>query len=514
MSYHRQSTFKSIKPQNILIVRPDVMGDVILMIPFIHTLKQNFPKAKITVMVRAYSADILQNHPFVDELIIDRYAGGQIRSIRDFWDYVTFIQNKQFDTVFFLYLEWFYALLCFFAKIPVRIGDGNKVLIRPFLTHAVNQSFRNLAKHEVEQNCDFIRAIKPDFVFDPTIQIALDPVCKKKAMRLLETAGLTKNQKFIGIHPSTGHGNRAWLPRKYARLIELIYLKSDYQVVLTGAGAKDEKVADEILSLCKVKPINLVNQTTLDELKWVIQKCAVFIGTDTGPTHLATALKVPILSISTTKFIKSLRWGPWQSLSYVITKSEECPYACNPFVCKRDNCLEAIKPFDVYRKLEKLLEQAQKNSVFDLKEARNEWFRASIRLGFYLDTSEPKTLESAWRLHQLLKKNLLLHYFICSSPQIAFLLQQKYFIVDDLIQVIPMTHPLALIRYINQKDISILHLFNPQIGSRRSFKPNFYWKMIQAFSALNMYVPPILIYKNDFLLTSTDMIETYLHSFR
>ena len=105
----------------------------------------------------------------------------------------------------------------------------------------------------------------------------------------------TTDQKMVLIHPSYGRGNRAWIPDRYVSLINMIHQKTAYRVVLTGTD-QDRDINDYVYSQSDTKPINLTGKTSLKELVSVIACCDGVIGAETGPLHLAWALKKPVVS--------------------------------------------------------------------------------------------------------------------------------------------------------------------------------------------------------------------------
>src|SRR5580765_494799 len=98
----------------ILVVRTDRLGDVLLTTPVSTALRQAFPKAKITWLVRSYAAPLLENNPDVDSMIIDR--GGSTGEL------VAQLKKEHFDAAIVAYPRWRIAWALWRAGIPVRIG--------------------------------------------------------------------------------------------------------------------------------------------------------------------------------------------------------------------------------------------------------------------------------------------------------------------------------------------------------------------------------------------------------
>src|SRR3989339_1645400 len=103
--------------KNILIIRPDMIGDCMLITPAISLIKEKYPQAKISVLCKSYTKDIFLSNPDVDEVIEDWIAKKRASLTRGFRKYAEFIKSKNFDLSIHFYNELPYALLAKLAKI-------------------------------------------------------------------------------------------------------------------------------------------------------------------------------------------------------------------------------------------------------------------------------------------------------------------------------------------------------------------------------------------------------------
>ncbi len=447
----------------ILIIRPDAIGDVVMMIPLLNSLKATWPESKIYPLLQPYTRDVLENHPAVTEVLTRGNS---------FFECVRYLKSFHFDVVFIPYLEDFYVFACFFAGIPIRIGDGNKPLLRPFLTHPITLYFRDLSVHETERHLELFTPLHSHPVVVHTHRVTLT-----KTPEALPT-----DAPLIGIHTSTGGSNRAWSEGSFASLIDLIHTQSPYQVVLTGATAKECEKVTRIIALCTTKPLNMAGKTTLSELKTLISRCAAFIGTDTGPVHLASSLGRPVICLSPTKYIKALRWGPWQTPHRIVGHPETCRWVCNPFVCKRPDCLEAISAKEVFSELKNLLENPRLASI---EEDKRHWFKASVTIAFYLTDSAHIPIFERYR-HLLENSGRKVSVYRFDTP--------LWSVVSILI-------------FLCTHDISVVHL----LPRRYQWIWNGFFRQL---SALRLYCPPIIVSFTDAYTTQEDLIDRYLSAFK
>lgn len=363
---------RMIHPQlvmkNILIIRPDMIGDCMLITPAIALLRKKYPSAKITVLGKPYTKDIFLNNPHVDFFIDDWFSEKRVKSIGDFWKYVQFIKKQKYDCSIHFYNELPYAALAFFAGIKNRIGDTSKPLLTPFYNKRSNQKWNCLPLHEVEHN---ILLLKPF-----GIELTENPPPLQIKVPQDEAARLRFGDFVVGIHIGTGSGNKAWLPERYAKVIDHLSERIGAKVVLTGSS-KELHAAKAMIRLCKNKPIDLVAKTTVPELIAAISNFSIFISVDTGPLHIAAALKIPTVAIFPTKFVKPSEWGPWQTENVIVRKAIKCSQKCLPKACPFDDCLKEITDIDVIEAVKTLIEKRGNKT---LKQSKNDWLKKSINI--------------------------------------------------------------------------------------------------------------------------------------
>ena len=107
--------------RNILIVRTDRMGDVVLTTPALKALREAHPKARISILVSAYTKAIVEGNPYVNEVLADdrkRTHRGWI----GFWRLVSEVRKRKFDAAVIYHTKRRTNWLCFFAGIPYRLG--------------------------------------------------------------------------------------------------------------------------------------------------------------------------------------------------------------------------------------------------------------------------------------------------------------------------------------------------------------------------------------------------------
>lgn len=351
---------KTFIPKKILVIRPDALGDCLLITPALKLIKEKYPECYLAVLVKEYTRPIFENNRNVDEIILDR--------IKDARRFAAFLKRKRFDTSLHFYNEFSYAYLAWRLRIKHRIGDRSKPLVSWLYNHRIDQKYNNLTLHIVEQNCRFLEPMGIKVSDPPPLLLPLPSVTPPLQIQ--------HQNNLVGLHLGTGGGNKPWLAERFAKVIDALEERG-YRVVITG-DAKEESAANRIMNLCPRKPLNLVKQTTLAQLMVVISQLKVYAGVDTGPLHMAAALGIPVITLSPSRLVKPSHWGPWKTRNIVIRKPADCPpIKCQPRNCPFDDCVKNITPEDVTKAILKVLHQGGNT---DLVSSKEDWLKKSLNI--------------------------------------------------------------------------------------------------------------------------------------
>lgn len=489
---------------SFLIVRPDAIGDAVLLAPMLFTLKKAFPNCKITLLLQTYTEPLYRSHPCVDEILLHDPS-------RSLMETVACVKAGQFDYVFMPYFEFYYAFVMWLAGVPHRIADGQKVGLRWFLTHPVSLNLRDVMQHEIDLNIRLVLGVFPDV--EPVRQInstsdegglprsflvADDLLWRTDVVPLLASLGVEEHDPYIIVHPTTGGGNRAWDPQYYRQFIVQFCAQQSGvvpHVLVTGFGACDADIATRI---CKgTSAINMVNRTDLSGLMALIKHAQVVIGTDTGPTHIAAALQVPVVGVTPTKFVKALRWGPYHTPNIILNQSYGCTLACNPYQCTQTYCLDAIPVLSLVKSVQEMLLSSER--FYD--EHHFNWIVSSLVMGVVMPSVTDSESEKAL-IRFFEEKNINYVVFVPSQS-----------VADELAasdwgrhQSVCVASGLrALRRYVVSYDVTVVFDFKSTFSS-------WVFGMVRQLSAINMYVPPIRI-QSECELTESGMVDVLKKTF-
>ena len=114
------SSEKNIKPENLLIVRTDRIGDVILSLPLAGIIKKHYPECRVTFLVRDYTKELVENHPYIDEVLILNETDGKVNLKEN----ISAIKQFNFDSSIIVYPTLSTSLVVFLSGIKYRVGTG------------------------------------------------------------------------------------------------------------------------------------------------------------------------------------------------------------------------------------------------------------------------------------------------------------------------------------------------------------------------------------------------------
>lgn len=324
--------------KNILIAETDRIGDVVLSLPVFKSIKQAHSRIILTALVRKYTEGIFRNFPYVDKVI--SFSDLSIRSERE--RLREEIRERNFDAALMLHPEYKMARIIYQTGIQKRISYGWKWYQYLFSQVQIQHRSQN-TRHQLEYNLELLKLIN---IHKKRTDIVLKPVKEDLNFihKILKEQKLLK-KKLIGLHPGSGHSSLNLPPDKYIELIEKIRRNfKDCEILLTG-NEKEKSLIEHIAYNTKVSlhpmPLNL----SLSHLIALISRMNVFISNSTGPMHIASALRTPVVAFFSPVFVHSpMRWGPYWGKRLVVKPEVECReyWKCRMKHCLWYNCFQNL----------------------------------------------------------------------------------------------------------------------------------------------------------------------------
>jgi len=340
---------KNIK--NILIIRLDHIGDVIITTPLIENVKKNFPQANITLLAGTWAKDIIENNPHISQTIYFDAVwfsrkNKKIIELKDFLNLAKKLKKMDFDLAFDPRGDIRHILLMSLANVKYKVGFGitgggfllnKKVEYKPI---SARDNCLNLLK-----SLDLkISAFSP--------QIFINKNAQTQIYKILKNYDIKETDKLVIIHTQAGNSSKNWPAKKFSQLINEIYNQYKAKIILIGSE-KDRLINSEIIISSKVSAINLAGELSLQELYALINKSFCFIGLDSAPSHIAGLTGKPaIILFSATN--KIAEWLPESENVKAIHREVPCAN-CQKIECCDNICMKLIEVDDVLKILDEVL---------------------------------------------------------------------------------------------------------------------------------------------------------------
>lgn len=325
-----------IEPKNILIIRTDRIGDVVLSLPLAEFVKKKYPDCKVSFLLREYTKDLAFGNPFIDDVIILNEKNGKPGISSN----ISLLKQKKFDTCITVYPTFQIALIVFLSGIKNRIGTGYR-WYSIFFNSKVYEHRKYAEKHELEYNVNLLKKIGIDERIDRSsinFNLNINSKSNKKVSNELKNLSIDESKPIIVVHPGSG-GSAVDLPIQKLKLFVDKLCNSGLQVLVTGS--KQE------FSLCEKisngnSAANLAGKFSLSEMTALMQKSSAFVSNSTGPIHIAAALNkhsfgfYPNLTACLPK-----RWGPYSNKANIYMPETNCD-DCKKQQCTKTECMNSI----------------------------------------------------------------------------------------------------------------------------------------------------------------------------
>ncbi|MFH1858523.1 MAG: glycosyltransferase family 9 protein [Candidatus Omnitrophota bacterium] len=281
--------------KKILVMAFQGIGNILLLTPALEAFHQNFPEAKLTMIVgSSKTQELLEGCPYLERSIVyetERFwAGSFFRRL----SFVRDLRKERFDITFCTFLEPGFksSFLAYLTGAPVRVGYDFRG--RGFLyTHPL-ELIPN--RHEVDLNLDLVRALGGK-VKDQRPIVWLQEEEKRWAEAFLKGKGVEPGDCLVGFHPGSSplHHEKRWDPDHFAALADRMVEAWNARILIVG-GEAEAKLAKEIEEKMR-HPLHVAIGQTLKETAALLGRCRLFVSNDTGLSHLAAAVGIPVISI-------------------------------------------------------------------------------------------------------------------------------------------------------------------------------------------------------------------------
>jgi heptosyltransferase-2 len=328
--------------KNILIVRTDRIGDVILTTPAIAALRRTFKDARITAMVSPLTVELIDGNPYLDATIVDDRAGRHA-GLRGFWRLVQDLRKGRYDLAIIFHTKRRTNLACFLAGIPHRLGYKNDKY-GFLLNHPVADERPSGLKHESQYCLDLLTPLGVAGAGEK-ITVSIHPLAERWADEIFAKNGFDKKHLPFAVHMGASDPSKCWPQDNFFQV--MMHILAGYGAAVLLVGGKETKAkAAALAARYQGNFFDFCGETSLSQLASLLKRCRMLISNDSGPVHVAAAVGTPVVSIFTRNQpgINPERWAPLEPRSRVVAVPPDTQPSFKKGGSATPDYLQKIKP--------------------------------------------------------------------------------------------------------------------------------------------------------------------------
>ncbi len=307
-----------------------------------RVLKQHFPHAHISMLIRRYTAELVKDNPAVDEALY--YDNDD--NLYPIMYLVEELRKGKYDLVFHTYPRFRAALITWLARIPIRIGTGYRWYSFLF-NRKIYEHRKDALRHELEYNLNLLQALNCRIKYnDITPELRVQSSATEKVKKILAELGVTEDRKFVILHPGSGGSAREWSAEQFGELGRRLGQFPELTIIITG-GKGEEELVTRVQSRVGSPNIAFVNQLSLGEYAALAKLASLFISNSTGTLHIAAAVGTSVIGLyPQLTSLSAVRWGPYTDKKIIFTPTNR-PLNCMQCTGEKGSSCECMNSISV-----------------------------------------------------------------------------------------------------------------------------------------------------------------------
>ena len=344
---------------SILFIRLRNLGEAVLDTANLHALKSWRPDLRITILVEAIYTDLFAADPAIEPLGLPR-GGAQRRShLKARLAILREVRRRRFTAVVNLHGGPTSAQLTLLSGAPHRVGAAH---FRPSFSYNLQVPEVDLILerpgisrqlHTVENQWALFRWLGLPAEAPAETRLIVAPAFQQTAATALAAVGIDPTRPYAVIAPTNEFDTKRWMPERFAAIAADLRARG-LQVVMTGAPTAAQRAQLAAVEAAAAAPLPALSQLRIGELVAVIAGAQIFVGNDSGPAHIAAAVRTPQVVLFGPA--SSVRWHPWKAPARLVQNY----FPCNPcamFKCEQfpePECIRSISVEQVREAIDQL----------------------------------------------------------------------------------------------------------------------------------------------------------------
>lgn len=334
--------------QNLLVMRPDTIGEVVMLSPVLRTLRESLPNAEITLITSTSGSQVTPLLPWIDDVMVypalwKDITETSLLNLRKDTAFIESLREQQFSTALIFtdvsQSPWPAAYACYLAGVPYRVGfsaDFHGSALSHFLAPPADEL------HQADRNLHLLEAIGI-YETGNQMELCIPNNLAKSADELLMNAGVRPSVPYIVLAPGAGVTTRQYDPYHFAAAARILSAQPELQMIIVGSAEDGEAIAP-VLQVANENLYgnvhSLVGKTTIPELAAVIRGASLTITNRSAVMHIADVFQGPLLVLYP-ETDNTSSWMPRQASALLLCRPSSCS------LCAGSDCRYGMKCLDI-----------------------------------------------------------------------------------------------------------------------------------------------------------------------
>ncbi|HEY0443425.1 MAG TPA: glycosyltransferase family 9 protein [Candidatus Limnocylindrales bacterium] len=330
----------------VLAVRLDAMGDVLMTTPALRAIRATVPDARLTLLTSPGAAEVAACIPELDAVIAHDVPWMKATAARTDpapdLELIDRLRAGRFDAavIFTVHTQdpLPAALTCWLAGIPLRLAHSRDNPYQLLTDWVRDPEPLEPIRHEVQRQLDLVAAVGYR-TEDTHLSFRVPPDASRRVRGMLAGLGLHAAAPWAVLHPGATAPSRRYPPERFAAAARALATEDGWRFVVTGSPGEAE-LAASVARAIGPAAVPLAGQLSLGELSALIAVAPVVITNNTGPAHLAAAVGTPVVDVYA---LTNVQHTPWRVRHRLVINDVPCR-GCRKSVCPlgHNACLTGI----------------------------------------------------------------------------------------------------------------------------------------------------------------------------
>lgn len=330
----------------IIVRTPNWVGDAVMSLPFIASLRLNAPDSDITLLTRSSLVEFFTQVQSANRVIPLNESSGQ-HGFRTVWRNAAALRVNSYTLGFCLPPSFGSALMFRLAGVKRRVGhaaDRRGWLLSDRVPYLPNGK----RPHRAEGYLQLLGRVWDSPRIDRALRYNPGNAARSNAGTLLHKTGIPENPLMLAIAPGAAQPNKMWAPDRFSDVCNR-WLEQSGAIAVVVGGPNDREIAGRIRVTKPDRLFNLCAAGSLPEVAAILERAKVFVGNDSGLSHLAAAAGARAVVISGPGDPSEV--APFVANARTVKKSLFCSPCYSNTCFRKDHpleCQELVSVDDVW----------------------------------------------------------------------------------------------------------------------------------------------------------------------